>query len=113
MPRRRNPREGKRAPRAPHAKRREAEMRSTTSFTNQVAGGLGSRMLVLVAAAVLPLAACSGDDAANGGGGGTPDGQAPMTRTLTWTQAPGTEIVQCHTFKLPNATPVEIERIKF
>jgi len=37
----------------------------------------------------------------------------PLVHTLTWQQDPGSEVVQCHTFKLGNATPLEIERIKF
>jgi hypothetical protein len=47
------------------------------------------------------------------GGTGAAPAPPPIVRTLTWSQQPGTEIVQCHTFKLGNATPLEVERIRF
>jgi hypothetical protein len=36
-----------------------------------------------------------------------------LTRQLKWQQASGTEVLQCHVFKLDNLSPVEINRIKF
>lgn len=36
-----------------------------------------------------------------------------LTRKLTWRQDSGVEILQCHVFKLENATPIEINRIRF
>ncbi len=39
------------------------------------------------------------------------DSDETITRTLRWHQEPGTEIQQCHVFKLDNADPVELDRI--
>lgn len=36
-----------------------------------------------------------------------------LTHTLTWQQPAGSEVVQCHTFKLPSDTPVALSRIRF
>ncbi|HEY5948129.1 MAG TPA: lamin tail domain-containing protein [Kofleriaceae bacterium] len=38
-------------------------------------------------------------------------GDATITRTLRWHQEPGTEIQDCHVFKLDNVDPVEVDRI--
>jgi hypothetical protein len=40
-----------------------------------------------------------------------PDGS--FAHTLSWEQAPGTEIVQCHFFKLKNPAAIDVERIQF
>lgn len=56
-----------------------------------------------VGVALLLIAACQkGDDS---------DSKA-IEHTLRWTQGPNTEIQDCHIFKLDNADPVEIERIR-
>lgn len=39
------------------------------------------------------------------------DSHVTLTQTLRWQQEPGTEIQQCHVFKLDNADPVEVDRI--
>jgi hypothetical protein len=36
-----------------------------------------------------------------------------ITRQLTWHQDSGSEILQCHAFKLDNLTPIEVSRIQF
>lgn len=73
--------------------------------------GLRSRSeLIAIAAFVVLGAACSpahGPDAPSSGSA------SPVTHTLTWKQEPGTEIVQCHTFKLGTDIPLDVERIKF
>ncbi|HEX5058296.1 MAG TPA: lamin tail domain-containing protein [Kofleriaceae bacterium] len=39
------------------------------------------------------------------------DSGETFTRTLRWHQEPGSEIQDCHVFKLDNADPIEVERI--
>ncbi len=36
-----------------------------------------------------------------------------VTQTLRWRQDPGTEVVQCHTFKLSNDARIDVRRIQF
>src|SRR5689334_6876497 len=69
-------------------------------------------LTAFVVATSSSLGACS---AGSAGSPGAPDRAPgdPITHTLTWRQDPGTEIVQCHTFKLPSDVPVDVERIKF
>jgi hypothetical protein len=56
-----------------------------------------------VGVALLLLAACQkGDDSDS----------KNLEHTLRWTQGPNTEIQDCHIFKLDNADPLEIERIR-
>lgn len=58
--------------------------------------------------ATLSLMGCAGEvEPAPSGTSGA------LTHTLTWRQAPASEIVECHVFKLGNLSPIEIERIKF
>lgn len=54
----------------------------------------------LVGAVVLCAAGCAFDAE-----------DVTLARTLRWHQEPGTEIQDCHVFKLDNADPVEVDRI--
>jgi hypothetical protein len=74
-----------------------------------------SHLGVLLAWTFLQGGGCSPASPGTGSPGapGAPPEAAPITHTLTWHQDPGTEIVQCHTFKLDADTPIDVERIKF
>ncbi len=77
--------------------------------------GRGLGLIGLVALLAGHAIACAVIEPAPAGGGGetTTGTLSPLVRTLTWQQAPASEIVECHVFKLPNATPIELERIQF
>jgi hypothetical protein len=68
--------------------------------------------LAIFVAVASQWGACSTGTPGSPGDPGTAQ-QQPITHTLTWRQDPGTEIVQCHTFKLPSDVPVDVDRIKF